>query len=409
VKRFIPASALIVLCGVVAAMHVGKLPPAVPALRDAFGLSLVQSGFLLSIVLLAGLSLALLLGSLAHAAGLRRCMLVGLLVLMVGSGAGAWAGDAVQLMGWRALEGLGFLLVSLSAPSLIRRHVSVQRLPLAMGWWGAYVPLGSALALLIGPWVMQASSWQVWWTGLALLALASALLLAWSIPADAPRHPSTRALAGKPDTPEPASGHEPPAAWSELLHQTLTSRGPWLVALTFCAYSCQWLAIIGFLPSIYAQSGLDMRSAGALTAVVSLVNMVGNVASGILLRRGVAPRRLLLTGFACMASGAWLAFNFPELPPPARYAAIVLFSGVGGMIPGTLFNLAVQVALSPQAVAPTVGWLMQWSCIGQFAGPPLVAWVAQTQGNWNQTWWVTGTACLVGVFLAHALTAKRSH
>lgn len=403
----VPAATLFVVCGVVAAMHVGKLPPALPLLRETFGLTLVQSGFLLSIVLLSGMSIAILLGTLVNAAGLRRCMMAGLLVLMLGSGAAPLATSATQLMTARAIEGLGFMLVSLSAPSLIKHHVSVQRLPLAMGWWSAYVPLGSALALLIGPWVMVASSWQAWWTELALLALASALLLAWRIPADAPHKPDTSAPDGGRDAPAPSAGHEAPAAWSQLLRQTLTSRGPWLVALTFCTYSCQWLAIIGFLPSIYTQSGLDMRSAGALTAVISLVNMVGNVASGILLRRGIAPRSLLLTGFACMACGAWLAFNFPDLPPAARYAAILLFSGVGGMIPGTLFNLAVQVAPSPQAVAPTVGWLMQWSCIGQFAGPPLVAWVAQTQGNWNQTWWVTGGACLAGMGLACWLGARK--
>jgi MFS transporter, CP family, cyanate transporter len=373
-------------------MHVGKLPPAVPVLREAFGLSLVQSGFLLSIVLLAGMTCAILLGLLVNVAGLRRAMFAGLLVLMAGSGLAPLATDAAQLMLARAIEGLGFMLVSLSAPSLIKRHVSTQRLPLAMGWWSAYVPLGSALALLIGPWVMYASSWQVWWIELALLALLVALLLLACIEADV--------------QPPQGSGEHTP--WLQLLRVTLGSKGPWLVALTFCTYSCQWLAIIGFLPSIYAQSGLDMRSAGALTAVVSLVNMLGNVASGVLLRRGVQPRTLLLTGFACMAAGAWLSFNFPDLPPLARYAAILLFSGVGGMIPGTLFNIAVQVAPSPQAVAPTVGWLMQWSCVGQFAGPPLVAWVAQTQGNWSHTWWVTVGACGVGSALAVMLGKTRT-
>jgi cyanate permease len=371
-------------------MHVGKLPPAVPVLREAFGLSLVQSGFLLSIVLLAGMTCAILLGLLVNVAGLRRAMFAGLLVLMAGSGLAPLATDATQLMLARATEGLGFMLVSLSAPSLIKRHVSAQRLPLAMGWWSAYVPLGSALALLIGPWVMYASSWQVWWIELAMLALLVALLLLACIEADAP--------------PPQGSGEHTP--WLQLLRVTLGSKGPWLVALTFCTYSCQWLAIIGFLPSIYAQSGLDMRSAGALTAVVSLVNMLGNVASGVLLRRGVQPRTLLFTGFVCMATGAWLAFNFPDLPPLARYVAILLFSGVGGMIPGTLFNIAVQVAPSPQAVAPTVGWLMQWSCVGQFAGPPLVAWVAQTQGDWNHTWWVTVGACAVGCVLASLLGTR---
>ena len=44
--------------------------------------------------------------------------------------------------------------------------------------------------------------------------------------------------------------------WSERLRATLSSAGPWLVALSFAVYSSQWLAVIGFLPSMYAQAGL---------------------------------------------------------------------------------------------------------------------------------------------------------
>ena len=46
---------LVILCGVVAALHVGKLPPAIPLLQAQLGVTLVQAGFLLSLVQLAGM------------------------------------------------------------------------------------------------------------------------------------------------------------------------------------------------------------------------------------------------------------------------------------------------------------------------------------------------------------------
>jgi MFS transporter, CP family, cyanate transporter len=398
-RPLITPAVLMLVCGVVAALHVGKLPTALPVLRESFGLSLVQSGFLLSIVLLAGMSGALILGTLANRLGLRRCMFAGLMILMLGSAAATWATSASQLMSSRAVEGLGFLLVALTAPPLIRRHVPPERLQVALGSWGAFMPAGNALALLFGPWVMGATSWQLWWWVLALVALVWAMVFRASIAPD----PVINLSAPSASNPEQSS-------WKQLLWLTISHRGPWLVALTFGCYTLQWMAIIGFLPTIYQESGIDIRTAGALTALVSLVNISGNVASGWLLRHGVPAQRLLLTGFAVMALGAWLSFGLAqELPPLARYLAILLFSAVGGLIPGTLFNLAVVVAPSPQAVPPTVGWMLQWSFIGQFAGPPLVAWVAQTQGNWNQTWWVTGGACLAGSLLALILgtPAKR--
>jgi hypothetical protein len=51
-RRLDPAL-LVVLGGVSAALHVGKLPTAIPVLRDALGVTLVQAGFLLSLVQLA--------------------------------------------------------------------------------------------------------------------------------------------------------------------------------------------------------------------------------------------------------------------------------------------------------------------------------------------------------------------
>jgi len=55
---------LVVLAGVAGALHVGKLAPAIPALRAALDVTLVQAGFLLSAVQMAGM----LLGVLACAA-----------------------------------------------------------------------------------------------------------------------------------------------------------------------------------------------------------------------------------------------------------------------------------------------------------------------------------------------------
>jgi len=171
-------------------------------------------------------------------------------------------------------------------------------------------------------------------------------------------------------------------------------------------YSGQWLAVIGFLPSIYAQAGVAGSISAVLTALAAAVNITGNLAAGRLLQRGVPAQRLLYIGFCVMALGALLAFaTFPlvggtGLPPVIRFAAILLFSAVGGMIPATLFLLAVRLAPGEGTVSTTVGWMQQWSALGQFAGPPLVAWVASGAGGWHWTWLVTGACSLLGVLLA---------
>jgi MFS family permease len=82
---------------------------------------------------------------------------------------------------------------------------------------------------------------------------------------------------------------------------------------------------------------------------------------------------------------------------------VLLFSGVGGLIPGTLFSLAVRVAPSESTISTTVGWMQQLSAMGQFFGPPLVAWVAQSVGGWRWTWVATGLCSVLGLMLATML------
>ena len=125
--------------------------------------------------------------------------------------------------------------------------------------------------------------------------------------------------------------------WEQRLRQTLSAPGPWLVAMTFAVYAGQWLAVIGFLPTIYLEAGVSGAATGVLTALAAAVNMLGNLASGRLLHAGVRPTRLLNIGFVAMglaAVAAFAAIDGVALPAPLRYAAVLLFSMVGGLIPG---------------------------------------------------------------------------
>ena len=396
----------VIFSGVVAALQVGKLPPALPDLSQTLGMSLMQSGFLLSLVQLAGMTLALAVGLSADGLGLKRSMLAGLLILGLASGMGATADSAQSLMLWRALEGVGFLGVTLPAPGLIRKLVSDQQMRKLLGYWGAYMPAGTALTLLIGPLWLPAWGWQSWWILFAVLTWAMAFVFWRIVPADV-----LSSVAEPIDAPVQTQAGKA-VAWPQRLRETLSAPGPWWVALCFAMYSGQWLAVVGFLPSIYTQAGLSGLTLGLLTAVAAAVNMSGNMASGRLLQRGIHPSVLLACGFLAMSFGALLAFSeFTQSWPWLRYAGVLLFSACGGLVPGTLFSLAVRLAPHERNVSTTVGWMQQGSAAGQFAGPPLVAWLASQVGGWQWTWLATGLCCVVGgvlsVLIARTLSQQR--
>jgi len=398
---------VVVLAGVSAALHVGKMSPAIPVLRDTLAVSLLQAGFLLSLVQLAGMFFGLVAGLAADGMGLKRSMLAGLMVLSVASVLGALAEHPGALLVLRACEGFGFLLTVMPGPGLIRRLTQPAQLQSALGMWGAYMPLGTAIALAGGPMVIGLAGWHGWWLLMAGLTLTMAVWVAMVIGPDGvtPSVASTawrKAVAAK-------------VTWTLRIRRTLTARGPWLVALCFALYSGQWLAVIGFLPSVVAHDGRLGTAAATLLALAALVNVVGNVASGRLLQRGVAARQLLATGFIAMALGAVLAFADFGLDRShggvamMRYLGVLLFSMVGGLIPGTLFSLAVRLAPDEGSISTTVGWMQQLSALGQFLGPPLVAWIAASAGGWQWTWVVTGSCCVLGLVVVHGIHKQLRH
>ena len=386
------ASYCVIFSGVVAALQIGKLPPALPELSQALGSSLMEAGCLLSLVQLAGMSLALAVGLSADGFGLKRSMLSGLVILGVASAMGATSESTTSLMVWRAVEGFGFLGVTLPAPGLIRKLVSEQHLRKLLGYWGAYMPAGTALTLLAGPMWLPEFGWRTWWLLFAILSWAMAIVLWRVVPAD---------LLTSSDPESAHASSFKPVAWPQRLRETLSAPGPWWVALCFAMYSGQWLAVVGFLPSIYTQAGLLGATLGSLTALAAAVNMLGNMASGRLLQRDFHPSVLLAMGFFAMGLGAVLAFaEFTQSWPWLRYAGVLLFSACGGLVPGTLFSLAVRLAPHERNVSTTVGWMQQGSAAGQFAGPPVVAWLASQVGGWQWTWLATGLCCVLGVVLS---------
>ncbi|MET3376996.1 MFS family permease [Variovorax boronicumulans] len=402
----VPAAAFaVVLGGVSAALHLGKLPPAVPALQASLGIDLVEAGFLLSLVQVASMTLGLLAGLAADSIGLRRSMLVGLAVLTTASllggavGAGLLGGShaVLWLFVLRAAEGIGFLMAVMPGPGLIRALTPAGADKAALGLWGAYMPLGVALALLIGPALIGWGGWADWWWTLSLVSAGAALWVWLAVPRDRPR------TAGA--SLQPAS-----SGWASRLRETVGARAPWLVALTFAVYSSQWMAVIGFLPAIYADAKVPAAWSAVLTALAAAMNIVGNLMGGRWLQRGVAPERLLQWGFLTMALGGVAAFaqvgqgaDALGLSPALRYAAICAFSLGGGMVPATLFLLGVRLAPGPSTVSTTVGLMQQASSLGQFLAPPAVAWLAHRVGGWHWTWTATLACSLAGMAVAARL------
>lgn len=369
--------------GVVAAMHVGKLPPALPEIRESLQMELVAAGFLVALFQLGSALVGIMGGALADRFGPRRAQACGLVLLGVASIAGAGAGSPTAALAWRCVESVAFIMSVLPGPSLIGRMVDPRAMSRWMGLWGAYMPVGFALALAAMPWLLAAWGWRGSWVAVGLACLACAGWILLRVPPDGGRS-------------------SPASALGPLIRQTIRRPGPWLLSLCFGFYAGQFIAIFGFLPTIYEEAGIEPGMIGVLTAVAVAVNALGNIAAGRLLHRGASAPVVIATASTVMLACEWLAFG-SELAFGWRYGAVAVLSLVGGAIPGTLFACMPRQAPGPQVVATTVGLVQQGAGMGQLLLPPLVAWVAAASGGWTLTWLVTGAFAVAVLVIAGLL------
>lgn len=377
---------MLVAAGIVAAFHVGKVPPSIPSIRAELGASLGQAGWLLSIVnlitALSGMAIALTADRFGH----RRLILLGTALLVVASTLGAFAGSVETLMIERIFEGLGFIAVVVALPTLILRIAQPADQRLAMTFWTSYMPAGAGAMMLIAAVVLPGTSWRVAW--LVAAAVSAVMLLALLLRA-LPRHELDQ---------QPVKRHP-------VLHEmadVATSGGPLAIALCFGAYSCCWFAVIGFLPTLQIERlGLSTSTAAVVTAVITFINVGGNLATGWLMRHGLT-RVALIVGSAVSMAFCAAGIFIDGMPDLWRLILAGVYSAVIGVIPAALFTALPVHAPRPELVSASTGLLMQGSNMGALIGPPITA-VLVSSGGWPAAAWLTSVAMSVaagaGVFL----------
>ena len=377
---------LLVAAGIVAAFHVGKVPPSIPSIREELAASLGQAGWLLSMInlitALAGMAIALTADRFGH----RRLVLLGTALCCVASLLGAFAQSDDALLVSRFFEGLGFISVVVAIPTLVLRIAKPADQRLAMTLWTSYMPAGAGSMMLIAAVVLPGTSWRIAWL---VAAGASALMLAALLLRALPRHEL-----------DPV-----PVKRRPVLHEmaeVASSGGPLAIALCFGAYSCCWFAVIGFLPTLQVERlGFATSTAAIVTALVTIVNVGGNLAAGWLMHHGL-PRVVVIVGAAVSMAFCAAGVFVDGVPDLLRLMLAGVYSAVIGVVPGALFTALPVHSPRPELVGASTGLLMQGSNIGALLGPPITG-ALVAAGGWQAAAWLTsialGIAAGAGLFL----------
>jgi MFS family permease len=376
-----PIVALAFAAGIAGAMQVGKVPPALTLIRNDLGLSLVAAGWVASLFNLIGATAGMLTGVVADRLGRRNVVLIGLGALAAGSALGALAPDSATLLFSRFLEGLGFIAVAVAVPALLTEAVQPADQRLVLGWFAIYMGTGMGAMMAVAPAILSGFGWRGLW-------LANAILLVVLLAAIG------RATAGM----------QTPPAGRRLaeLGPVLARPGPWLLGAIFGCYTLQWMAVMAWLPSYALELGLGATGAAWAGAGAVLMNITGVLAAGVLLHRATPRWLLIVVALVAMGLSA-LGFFSAALSGPLRYVLVLLFSGIGGLLPAACLAAAPAHAPTTRDAGSVNGMINQGSNLGTLAGPPMMAALVTWTGSWSGAGPLLPVMAGLGIVLALVL------
>ncbi len=345
--------------GLVAGAYIGKVPPALPVLRADFGLTLVETGYVATMLNAMGGFVGMFAGVFSDRFGHKRIALGGLALMAAGGIVGALAPAYALLLASRFLEGAGFIMTTVAGVALAAHAAASADRPKAMALWSCYMPAGGSLAMLAASVALADFDWRALWIALSAAAVVCFVLLSRTVP---PRtvHGSVGLL--------------------RLGIESLTHRAGLLLCLTFAGYVAQWAAFMTWLPTfVVGERGGSATLGALLTALWVGVNVPGVLLGGWLMAHGARRSRMIVLASAIQGLATAGAF-LDALPDWGRYASCLAFSFFGGLIPTAVFSGVAALSRSPQHIGTTNGMVMQASQLTQFASPIIVAWIATRLG-----------------------------
>jgi len=373
--------AVMLLFSVAAPLNQFKVPPIMPLLMEALGLSVGRAGLLMSVFAVTGLILALPSGFILQRAGSRVTGFLAGGSIVLGAALGALGQGTGTVLASRVIEGIGTSFMAVLAPAIIAQWFGRSNRGTAMGIWAAWVPIGQAAMLLLAPSVAQSSSWRaVWWLG-AAYALATTLLYLLVV------RPPRSASAG-------ASG--PRSAPTAGLGQVLLNGDIWLLAAAFGAFNAAAIGVGTYLPTfLTAHRGLSLSQASLLASVPTLITIFSAPGGGLVSDAVGSRKRPYLVGFALAMI---LLPLYGALQVTGLIVLVIIQGLVLGLIPTNVFAAAVEAAEHDEHGGMAMAMIMVGQNGGTLLGPAVFGALAEGAG-WSAAFASLGVLAALG-FLA---------
>src|SRR6476646_1860235 len=360
----------VAFASVVAFMGIGLVDPILKPIADNRNASPSQVSLLFtSYMAVMGVAM-LITGVVSSRIGPKYTLLLGLLVIIAGAGLAGMSDSVIEIVGWRALWGLGNALFIATALATIVNSArgSVAQ---AIILYEAALGLGIAVGPLVGG-VLGSISWRGPFFGVSALMAVALVVTALLLPAT-PRAEHATTLADP--------------------FRALRHRGLLGVAITALLYNFGFFTLLAFTPfplDMNAhQIGLIFFGWGVCLAFTSVV-----VAPKLQHRFGTV--RVLLVNLLCFS--ALLAVMAVGTDNKTILAACVVIAGLFIGINNTLITETVMKAAPVERGVASAAYSFL-----RFGGAAVAPWLAGVLGetfNAHLPFWVGAAVLLAAVVLA---------
>lgn len=370
--------------GMVAAAHIGKLPPALPTIQNEMEVGLVTAGWIASMISTVGFALGLIAGAIADRLGQRRVLIFGLMMLATGSLIGTFAQSSNIMLVARFIEGLGFTATTITGGAIIARATIDSDRKWALGVWAAYMPIGFGSMMMFTAFLLDDFGWRVLW------GISCALSLVWIVVV-------LRATAQWQLSQIQAISRDPILG---KVRRSLSKGGGVLVAVCFAIYATQHISMMNWLPTYMLEVyGVSTLFAATVPALVLAFNAGGNYLAAWAMGRNWPIWLLLALGASGMAVTE-IGIFFGDMPNSLRLILAFIFGIAGGLIPASALAAAPVYAPTPALIGTMSGLMVMGSNTGQLFGPPALAAAREAAGNWDGTAWLLLSLAIAGIIVA---------
>lgn len=346
--------------GVAGAMQVGRIAPSADIILRDLQVDLSTIGWLVSLITLASAVLGLLAGHWVKRIGYKASLVIGALMMGAFAIVPALFPTVSILMSARVIEGLGYLIVVVAAPTLIAHKATTKDASFALALWGTFFTLGLSISAFAGGTLTQAFGWRVWFLGSAAIVLLSGIV----------------AFAAITEVQDEAT--DSLDAWRTIKKLSAAS---WLLGAAFLGLTLLALSVLSLLPAFLVEAhSLTSSSSGTATGFVASASIIGSLCYSRLASR--LTDRSITIGSCCMlVISVFVAFGESAAPLHAiAFAAVAVM--MSGILVAQTFSSVPKVAGSIGLIGPTNGLVAQLGSLGALSGPPMIGNVV-SQMSWN--------------------------